>query len=115
MKLKFILIFFLLSQCLYSESDFSIALRGGKTIALYSGISKWEYGKDISDPSLSIGYVSKPIIIWFDFPVDSKPNKCTDSIGVSHLFFINPYSAFTLSALYWNDRTKPNVDWRGPT
>ena len=115
MKLKFILIFFLLSQSLYSESNFAIALRGGKSIEIYSGIHKWEFDdKNVRHDGLGIGYISKPIIIWAHMPIGSDADESTPSIGISHLFPINPYIGLSLSGLYWEDKTQENVPWRGP-
>ena len=43
MNFKKICIIFISMHFLYSESNFSIALRDGKSIGLYSGFHKWEY------------------------------------------------------------------------
>lgn len=114
MKLKYILIFFILTQSLFSESNFSISLRGGKAIALYSGISKWEYDDDINDPGLLLTYRSKPINVWIDIPTGNDSDKYTPSIGISHYFYVNPHILLSLSGEYWEDKTTGNVKWRGP-
>ena len=114
--MKFIFILFLLGQFLYSESDFSIALRDGKSIGLYSGFHKWEYhDKNIDINNLSIRYTSKLINIGIGVPIGNDAKEESPSIGISHYFYVNPYISLSLSGSYFKDKTKENVYWRGPT
>ena len=113
-KIKTIYTIIFLFSFLFAISDNSIILNNQKATKVYSGISKWEYD-DTFGLGLSLGYVSKPIVFWFNFPVSDKPHKTVDSIGFGHSFFFNPFSSIFLSANYWKDITEVDVDWRGPT
>ena len=116
MNFKTICIIFISMHFLYSESNFSIALRDGKSIGLYSGFHKWEYyDKNIDINNLSIGYTSKLINLGIGIPIGSDAKEKSPSIGVGHSFYVNPYISLSLSGSYFKDKTNENVYWRGPT